>query len=319
MISILGGGSWGLALAYVLNKSGNDVTIWARDCEQVKKFNEEHTSKYFPSFVFPTSLKMTSSSEDAIKKSDTLVISVPVKATIGLLEPVKDLIKDKDIVLTAKGLDKGETLSTRLKDIVLKDRLAVLSGPSFASEVIEEKTTCVVIASKNDNLAKRLQNDFSTNFFRSYTSDDVIGVEVCAALKNVYAIGSGILDGQKVGYDTKAAFLTRSLHELGKIMLSLGGKESTLAGLSGIGDMILTCTSTTSRNYSFGYTFNGDLTTAKTVEGLNTLPNILELADRLKIDMPIVKAIYAVVFEKISMESIFAKLMSREKKSEGFN
>lgn len=317
MISILGGGSWGLALATVLAGNDKDVLIWARDEEQVRQFNERHTSKYFPAFEFPKTLRMTNSLNEAISNSNTLVLSVPVKATIGLLDPIKNEIKDKDIVLTAKGLDKGELLSDRLKGIVSDDHLAVISGPSFASEVVQAKTTCVVIASKNEELAKRLQDDFSTYFFRSYTSNDVVGVEICGALKNVYAIGSGILDAMHVGYDTKAAYLTRSLHELGKIVVSLGGKESTLAGLSGIGDLILTCTSPTSRNYSFGLNFDGDLSTIKTVEGLNTLPNIMALANRLNIDMPIVKSIHSVVFEKASMDDIFTSLMSREKKSEG--
>ncbi|CDA36634.1 glycerol-3-phosphate dehydrogenase [NAD(P)+] [Clostridium sp. CAG:568] len=319
MISILGGGSWGLALAFVLNNNNVPVKVWARDEKQVDLFNREHISKYFDPFVFPSSIKMTSSIDEALSNSDTLVLSVPVKATVGLAESIKDKIHDKNVVLTAKGLDNGEILSERLKPYISSLKLAVLSGPSFASEVIQKKTTCVVIASENSDLSKELQNDFSSDFFRVYTSDDVIGVELCGALKNVYAIGSGFLDGKKVGYNTKASYLTRSLHELGNIVLNRGGKETTLLGLSGIGDLILTCTSPTSRNYSFGYNFNGDTTTAHTVEGLYTLPNILEMADKYKIDMPIVKAINSIIFNNEPVEEVIKRLMGRSKKSEEFH
>lgn len=319
MISILGGGSWGLALAFVLNSNNVPLKVWARDEKQVDIFNREHTSKYFDSFVFPFSIKMTSSIDEALSNSDTLVLSVPVKATVGLVESIKDKIHDKNVVLTAKGLDNGEILSERLKPYISSLKLSVLSGPSFASEVIQKKTTCVVIASENSDLSKELQNDFSSDFFRVYTSDDVVGVELCGALKNVYAIGSGFLDGKKVGYNTKASYLTRSLHELGNIVLNRGGKETTLLGLSGIGDLILTCTSPTSRNYSFGYNFNGDTTTAHTVEGLYTLPNILEMADKYKIDMPIVKAINSIIFNNEPVEEVIKRLMGRSKKSEEFH
>lgn len=319
MISILGGGSWGLALAFVLNNNNVPVKVWARDEKQVDLFNREHTSKYFDSFVFPSSINMTSSIDEALSNSDTLVLSVPVKATVGLVESIKDKIHDKNVVLTAKGLDNGEILSERLKPYISSLKLSVLSGPSFASEVIQKKTTCVVIASENSDLSKELQNDFSSDFFRVYTSDDVVGVELCGALKNVYAIGSGFLDGKKVGYNTKASYLTRSLHELGNIVLNRGGKETTLLGLSGIGDLILTCTSPTSRNYSFGYNFNGDTTTAHTVEGLYTLPNILEMADKYKIDMPIVKAINSIIFNNEPVEEVIKRLMGRSKKSEEFH
>lgn len=319
MISILGGGSWGLALAFVLNNNNVPVKVWARDEKQVDLFNREHTSKYFDSFVFPSPIKMTSSIDEALSNSDTLVLSVPVRATVGLVESIKDKIHDKNVVLTAKGLDNGEILSERLKPYISSLKLSVLSGPSFASEVIQKKTTCVVIASENSDLSKELQNDFSSDFFRVYTSDDVVGVELCGALKNVYAIGSGFLDGKKVGYNTKASYLTRSLHELGNIVLNRGGKETTLLGLSGIGDLILTCTSPTSRNYSFGYNFNGDTTTAHTVEGLYTLPNILEMADKYKIDMPIVKAINSIIFNNEPVEEVIKRLMGRSKKSEEFH
>lgn len=319
MISILGGGSWGLALAFVLNNNNVPVKVWARDEKQVDLFNREHTSKYFDSFVFPSFIKMTSSIDEALSNSDTLVLSVPVKATVGLVESIKDKIHDKNVVLTAKGLDNGEILSERLKPYISSLKLSVLSGPSFASEVIQKKTTCVVIASENSDLSKELQNDFSSDFFRVYTSNDVVGVELCGALKNVYAIGSGFLDGKKVGYNTKASYLTRSLHELGNIVLNRGGKETTLLGLSGIGDLILTCTSPTSRNYSFGYNFNGDTTTAHTVEGLYTLPNILEMADKYKIDMPIVKAINSIIFDNEPVEEVIKRLMGRSKKSEEFH
>ena len=319
MISILGGGSWGLALAFVLNNNNVPVKVWARDEKQVDLFNREHTSKYFDSFVFPSSIMMTSSIDEALSNSDTLVLSVPVKATVGLVESIKDKIHDKNVVLTAKGLDNGEILSERLRPYISSLKLSVLSGPSFASEVIQKKTTCVVIASENSDLSKELQNDFSSDFFRVYTSNDVVGVELCGALKNVYAIGSGFLDGKKVGYNTKASYLTRSLHELGNIVLNRGGKETTLLGLSGIGDLILTCTSPTSRNYSFGYNFNGDTTTAHTVEGLYTLPNILEMADKYKIDMPIVKAINSIIFDNEPVEEVIKRLMGRSKKSEEFH
>lgn len=318
MITVLGGGSWGLTLAYVLSENNIDTLIWARDAKQVQRFNLEHVSKYFNDFVFPSNMTMTDDIHEAVKASDTIVLSLPIKSTMAVVEPLKDELKDKFVVLTAKGLDGGEVISQRLEGIVDKDHLAVLSGPSFAKEVVEKKTTCVVIASENNNLAQRLQNEFSCSFFRAYTSQDVIGVELCGALKNVYAIGSGMLDSKNVGYNTKASYLTRSLHELGAIVLSKGGKETTLLGLSGIGDLILTCSSPLSRNYEFGYNFNGDLTTADTVEGLNTLPNIMKLAENSGIEMPIVNAINEVVYGNHSIDELIKKLMERAKKSEGY-
>lgn len=316
MITVLGGGSWGLTLAYVLSVNNISTIVWARDPKQVEFFKEARESKYLPGFKFPTSIKMTSNIDEALSSSDTIILSLPVKATMKVIEPLKDELKDKNIVLTAKGLDNGEVLSERLKGIVTNDKLAVLSGPSFASEVIKRKTTCVVVASTNDRLAQELQDAFSCDFFRVYTSNDVIGVELCGALKNVYALGAGFLDGHKLGYNTKASYITRALHELGAIVLKEGGKETTLLGLSGIGDLILTCSSPLSRNYTFGYNFNGDLTTANTVEGLNTLPNILELAKHENIDMPIVNAIDKIIFQKASLEETIIELMGRSKKRE---
>lgn len=319
-VTVLGAGHWGLALADVLANNNCIVKVWARRQEVVDSINLNNESSYFKDIKLNKNIVATNDLSEAFEYSDFIVISLPIVVIYDLLLPYILRYSNKSYLFTSKGLYKGKSMSSLFYEQCPFLKLSVLSGPSFSEEVMEHMFTAVTIASKDEVLAKEWQSLFSTPYFRSYTTTDIIGVEYLGAIKNVFAIICGMLDGNKMGCNTKNAMITRGLSEIKKIMSFVGGKPATLDGLSGIGDIMLTCNSFESRNYSYGYNYKpGDDTSSQqngTIEGLNTIKEIYHIAISNNIDMPIISALYKVLFEGTTVREEAQKLMLRESKSE---
>ncbi len=317
-ISILGSGHWGLALASVLASNDNDVLMYARNLEKVNELNNNHTSAYVKGYLFSNNIKATSSIEEAFKYSNIIIISLPVVAIYETLNKYVKKYNDKIYLFTSKGLFNGTSMSTIFKSLDSNLKLAVLSGPSFSIEVIEKKNTAVVIASNDLEIATNLQKIFSNEYFRVYTSTDVIGVEYCGAIKNIFAIICGMVDGANMGANTKNAIITRGLAEMKRIIKYVGGNLETLYGLAGIGDIMLTCNSFESRNYSYGYSYTSkkENNASGVVEGLNTIKEIHKISNKNNLSMPITNSLYEVLINNKDIVSIAKKLMTRDLKSE---
>jgi glycerol-3-phosphate dehydrogenase (NAD(P)+) len=317
-ITVLGAGHWGLALASVLASNNKEVLMYARDDKKALDLNLRHESVYIKDYKFSELIKATSNLDEAMEFSDTIIISIPVVSVYMTLLPYLKKFPNKNYVFTSKGLYNGKTMSSLFYNVNKDLHLAVLSGPSFSNEVIEKKNTAVVIASKNTSLAKELQCDFSNNYFRVYTSEDITGVETCGAIKNVFAIICGMVDGAKMGSNTKNALITRGLAEMKRMITFTGGNLETLYGLAGIGDIMLTCNSFESRNYSYGfqYTSGKKSEASGVVEGLNTIKELHTISELNKIDMPITNSLYEVLFNNKDIREMGYELMNRKLKNE---
>jgi glycerol-3-phosphate dehydrogenase (NAD(P)+) len=322
-ISVIGFGSWGIALACLLERNGFDVTAWD-NAEYVAKLLKTRRNEYLPEVELPLSIKITSEITD-VEDAEVFVLALPSKA-IGKIVPMfaPFFIGEKTIVNVSKGLEENSQIriSEYLKKIC-NCPVAVLTGPSHAEEVLKNIPTAVVAASENENTASIVQKIFSSENFRVYTSADLIGAEIGGALKNVIAVAAGCSDGLGFGDNTKAALITRGIAEITRLGVAMGAKEQTFAGLSGIGDLIVTCTSKHSRNWRAGFSLakgnSLDATLAEigmVAEGIDTAKTALSLAKKYNVDMPIVEEINKVIFENKSPKNAVADLMLREKKEE---
>ena len=329
-ISVLGAGSWGTALAGLLASKGYDVTIWAYEDEVCRQINEEReNSTYLPGFKLSENLKSTNSIEEAIVSSRLVLSVMPSHVVRGVLSRVASLITPEHIFVSAtKGIeiDTLMTNSQIVEEVLpanIADSAAYLSGPSFAREVAGQLPTAVTVASKYKNIALKVQEIFSTPYFRVYSSSDIIGLEVGGSIKNVIALGAGISDGLGFGYNARAALITRGLAEMTRLGVALGAKASTFSGLSGMGDLVLTCTGDLSRNRSVGIKIgegkkiNEILSDMNMVaEGIKTAKAAYLLAKKLDIDMPICESIYKILYEDMEPKEAVSSLMTRDLKEE---
>ena len=313
-VTVIGAGHWGIALATVLADNGNLVKVCARRDEEAQLINK-HNSSYFENITLNENITATSNLDEAMSFSDHILVSIPI---VAIIDTLKDYINtSKTFIFSSKGLYNGKSMSMLFEEINPESKVTILSGPSFSDEVMEHKYTAVCIASKQENLAIEVAQLFNSNYFRVYTSTDVVGVEYCGAIKNVFAIVCGMLDGANMGSNTKNAIITRGLSELNRIITFVGGSSHTLHGLAGIGDIMLTCNSFTSRNYSFGHNYiRGIETKGKTVEGLNTIKEIYKIAKDNNIEMPIINSLYNILFLNSSLKEEALHLMNRDMKSE---
>lgn len=326
-ISILGAGSWGTALAAVLNKNGHDVTIWSILPEEIEMLKNNHENKAkLPGVILSKKIHFTSDLEESIKGKDILVFAVPsvyVRSTAKMAAPF--ITSGQIIVDVAKGIEEDTllTMSEVIKAEIPKADIAVLSGPSHAEEVGREIPTTVVVGAKTFDTAKYIQDAFMNDTFRVYTSPDMIGIELGGSLKNVIALAAGISDGLGFGDNTKAALMTRGIAEITRLGVAVGGCLETFAGLSGMGDLIVTCTSRHSRNRKAGYLIGKGSTMQQAmdevkmvVEGVYSAKAALALAKKYEISMPIVEQINAVLFEGKAAKETVIDLLSRSKKTE---
>jgi glycerol-3-phosphate dehydrogenase (NAD(P)+) len=326
-ITIIGGGSWGTALAVTLQGNGHLVKIWSIMQDEVDLINSTHENKdKLPGVIIPNEIVATTNIEEAVTTSSILVFAVPsifVRSTAKLVKPF--ITAEHIVVNVAKGIEESTTLTLTeiLEEVLEIPNIAVLSGPSHAEEVGKKiPTTCVVGASKKV-IAERIQNTFMNQNFRLYTSPDVIGIEVGGALKNVIALAAGISDGLGFGDNTKAALMTRGMHEISSLGMAMGGSIYTFAGLSGIGDLIVTCTSMHSRNRRCGILLGKGYTLAEAtkevqmvVEGVHSAKAAKALAEKYNIRMPIIEEVCKVLFEDKSPKEAVLNLMLRDKKIE---
>lgn len=316
-VLFIGAGRWGLALASALAGNGHDVLLLSRDLAEGKQLNDLGTHPYFPDAHFPGNMKMTDDEGMAEGYSDVAVLSLPVQVSFGYLKERRGLIKGKKLLLTGKGMVGEKILSDVLSPLLEDTSISVLSGPSFAAEVVERKPTCVSIASESKGDASFFQSLFSSSFFRPYLSEDVKGLELCGALKNVYAIGAGLIERRLGSANTRAAYLTRALHEISRLVALRGGRKETVYGLSGVGDLFMTCTSPLSRNFQFGYHFlEPGYKTNGVAEGVYTLSSLESSLPDFPSLLPIAHVISSLVRGELTFEQGIEKLMLRDLKGE---
>lgn len=329
-VTVLGAGSWGTALAMVLAHNSHDCLLWSHREIQTEEINKNHTNKkYLPDTILPENLKATSDLTKAIEHASIIVLAVPTKA---IREVCQDIVKrmknQKLLVHVSKGIepDSLKRISEMIAEEVpesMVEGIVVLSGPSHAEEVVLQHPTTIAVASDNMVAAEKVQDLFMNNYFRVYTNDDVIGVEIGAALKNVIALAAGIVDGLGYGDNAKAALITRGLAEISRLGISLGAKPYTFSGLTGMGDLIATCTSVHSRNWRAGNLLGKGSNLDEVleeigmiVEGVRTTKAAFQLAQKQSIDMPITEALHSVLFEQVHPKQAVDSLMHRTKKNE---
>lgn len=323
-IAVLGAGSWGTALALCLARRGQEVRLWTVEAGHPEIMLKERTNnRYMPGFDFPSTLLPFADLAETIEPVQDILVAVPSVGFRSTLEMLKPLIKPNTRILWAtKGLDEdtGQLLHEVVIEILGKNiPYAVLSGPSFAREVAAGLPTAVVIASKNDALANDLIARFNTPFFRVYHSTDVIGVEIGSTVKNVLAIATGISDGMGFGANARCALITRGLFEIRRLGKALGAEPETLMGLAGLGDLVLTCTDDQSRNRRFGLAIGKgeklhDAASAidQVIEGKRNAELVVQLAKKLKIDMPICETVFHILEGKMTVKQAIENLLSRE-------
>lgn len=328
-VTIVGGGSWGLALSKVLADNNHDVLVYDIDQKIVDKINTLHVCIQLNEYI-PESVKATTNIQEAMEFSDTLLFVVPTKVLRVAIKGALPYIKEPKLFINAaKGIEP-ETFM-RISEIfeemipqAFHRGFVALSGPSHAEEVIKGMTTLITSASENESDAKEVQTLFHNNdYFRVYSSQDLVGTELGGSIKNIFALATGIIRGQGLGDNAMAALMTRGLVEMARLYEYFGATKEALMGLAGIGDLIVTCTSPHSRNYQAGFKIGKGKDLNETldsmtmvVEGIRTAEAAYQLSKKENLDTPIIDAIYDVVFNRIEPKVVFARLLSRDSKSE---
>ncbi|MBP5426546.1 MAG: NAD(P)H-dependent glycerol-3-phosphate dehydrogenase [Clostridiales bacterium] len=326
-IAVIGAGSWGVALARVLSKKNDRVYLWSffEDEAQMLQKGREHKSK-LPNIILPENIFCTSDIKLVLEDADMALLVVPsdvVRNTAKLMKPY--ITKNTIIVNCSKGIEQGtDLLMTQVIEQEISNcKIGVLTGPTHAEEVARDIPTAIVAASNDIKTAEFIQDAFMSECFRVYTNTDVIGVQLGGALKNIIALCAGITDGLNLGDNTKAALMTRGMAEIVRLGVALGAKKETFSGLTGIGDLIVTCTSMHSRNRRAGILIGQGKTPSEAmdevkmvVEGIKTAKGAYELSQKLNVSMPITKKAYDILFNGVDPRSAVYELMNRDKKSE---
>lgn len=327
-VAFIGGGSFGTALAVLLAKKGEECTIWCHSQSSVDEINNKRENeRYLKGIKIPESIRAYDDLKEAVEGAEVVVLSVPSKAIREVSKKVAPLLKGHEIVVTvAKGIEKHtlKRMSEIIEDEIKNHPIVVLSGPSHAEEVARDIPTTVTAASKDMDAAREIQKLFSNNSFRVYTNSDLIGVEIGGAFKNIIALAAGISDGIGYGDNTKAALMTRGMSEIIRVGTKLSGRPDTFYGLTGMGDLIVTCTSMHSRNRRAGILIGSGKTAEEAVkeigmvvEGIEAVKAFYELKCQTDVDMPITSALYEVLFSGSNPTDKVAELMGRSHKEEG--
>ncbi len=329
-MAVVGGGSWGTALAHLLAVKGHRVALWVYEREVFRQIEAGRENKTFlPGVTLPPELKAVSDIQEAVAGKPVVVIVVPshvMRRVSASMAPF--LAPDCIVVSASKGIENRThlTMSGVLRETlpdVSPERLAVLSGPSFAKEVAAKAPTAVTVAARGRECARAVQRIFATDYFRVYTNEDVVGVELGGSIKNVIAIAAGMIDGLNLGLNTRAALITRGLTEIRRLGLKLGANPRTFTGLAGVGDLVLTCTGTLSRNHMVGKKL-GEGSSLKEIlaemqmvaEGVKTAKSVYNLSRRLEVEMPICHAVYRILYEDLKPAQALYQLMTRDLRSE---
>ncbi len=324
-VAVLGAGAWGTALAKLLADKQHPTRIWSHRPELVTQINEGRVNaRYLPSAELPPNLVASADLEETLRGADLVVTVVPSHALRGVMREARPFMPSSALICSAtKGIE-NESLAL-MSEVLLQElghatqpRLTYLSGPSFAKEVAQRQPTVVVVAGTSESETEAVQRAFATDRFRVYSSSDVIGVEIGGALKNVIAIAAGAGDGLGFGHNSRAALITRGLSEIGKLAARRGANPLTVAGLSGMGDLVLTCTGELSRNRTVGYEMGKGrsledvlATLGHVAEGVKTAKSAYDLGIKLDVDMPITQEVYHVLYEQKSPRQAVADLMTR--------
>lgn len=325
--AVIGAGAWGTALADLLARNGHDVVLWAREDDVVASVNERHVNdRFLTGAPLDPSLRATGDALEAVRDAELVLYVPPSHVLRAVIRSHAAIVpEDATVVVASKGIER-DTLDL-MTDVVAEElpgrAVAALSGPSFAAEVAARQPTAVVAAAERPEVAARVQQVFSSDCFRVYTHDDVTGVELGGSLKNVMAVATGIVEGLGLGFNSRAALITRGLAEMTRLGVSLGARPATFAGLAGMGDLVLTCTGSLSRNRSLGFEIGQGRTLAEVLagretvaEGVTTAQSAAALARRSGVEMPIVAAVNRVLFDGGSPRQAIEELMGRELRTE---
>lgn len=329
-VAVLGAGTWGMALARMLCNEGKAVTVWSALPQELEQLKRERRHPKLPGMVLPEGLVYTPDLGEACRGKDVLLFAVPSIYVRGTAKAAAPYVTDNQIIVdVAKGMD-AQTLQTMTEVIadeisVSADRLVALSGPTHAEEVARDLPTTIVSSCVDTETAKKIQTFFSSSFMRVYTNEDVKGTEICGALKNIMALAAGISDGLGYGDNAKAAIITRGLAEMTRLGSRMGCAPQTFSGLTGMGDLIVTCTSCHSRNNQCGRLIGQGMSVSDAVrqvgmvvEGINALPAAVKLAKAYQVEMPIVEVIDRIVTEGVDAKRMVGSLLTRELKAENW-
>ncbi|MBR1654105.1 MAG: NAD(P)-dependent glycerol-3-phosphate dehydrogenase [Clostridia bacterium] len=324
-IAIIGSGSWGVALGIHLAKLGHEVKIWSFAKEEADLINNEKKCMFLPKVTIPEGITCTLSYEEAIRDSDFILHVTPSKFTRNIVKGYKQYVTNQPIIICSKGFEKDtvSTLDSVVKSEIPTAKIGVLSGPSHAEEVSVGVETALVVASEHDDVLELIQNAFMSNKMRVYTSKDVTGVEAGGALKNILAFCAGIITEMGLGDNSFAALLTRGLSEITRLGVAMGGNKDTFYGLSGLGDLLVTCMSEHSRNRKAGKLIGSGKSLEETkkevgmtIESIDNIEVAYELSKKYNVEMPIVNAVYDILYNNLKPEEAVEVLMTREKKAE---
>ena len=328
-IAIIGSGSWGVALAIHLAKNGHKIKIWSYEKEEADLINNQRKCKFLPNVEIPDNIECKLDYEEVIKGADLILQVTPSKFTRNIVRQYAKYVdvKKQPIIVCSKGIEKETTLT--LDEVILQEipnaRIGALSGPSHAEEVSIAVPTLLVIASEDEEVKNLVQDVFMNEYMRLYTSNDVKGVELGGALKNIIAFCSGVAAGIGFGDNTFAALITRGLVEIRKLGIALGGKEETFYGLSGLGDLIVTCLSEHSRNRKAGKLIGQGKTIEETkkevgmtIESIDNIEVAKELSDKLNLEMPILNSVYDILYNNLDPKEAVKSLMTRKSKQEDY-
>ena len=328
--AVMGAGAWGTTLAKLLVDAGGEVTLWARRSDVAEEINAiNHNSKYLPGVELPTAIRATGDAEEALCGASTVLLSVPAQTMRTNLEQWNGFFADgATLVSAAKGIELGTLM--RMSQVVVAvtgvdpSQVAVISGPNLANEIADEQPAATVVACSDSGRAVAVQRMLNTGYFRPYTNADVIGTEVGGACKNVIALACGMAAGVGLGENTAAAIVTRGLAEIMRFGIAVGAKDTTLAGLAGVGDLVATCTSPRSRNRSFGESLGRGETMESAlrarnddvVEGVTSCESVLALASSYDVEMPLTDAVHRVCHKGLSVDQAVVLLLGRRTKPE---
>lgn len=328
--AVLGSGSWGTTFAAVMADAGCRVTVWGRDAATVDEIARDgRNSRYLPGIELPAGVTATRDARDAVAGADVVAVAVPSQRARDVLVPLADAVPAHAVVVS---LMKGVELDTdqRMSQVVAQclridaDRVAVLSGPNLAREIAQRQPTATVVASTSDATARLVARACASSYFRPYTNPDVVGVELCGAVKNVIALAVGISQGRGMGFNTMATVITRGLVEITRLGLALGADADTFPGLAGMGDLMATCASPDSRNHTLGVHIGRGMSlddavvaTGGTAEGVKSCRSVLELATSLGVEMPITSAVVQVLHEDLPVDRLAGLLLARPHRAEG--
>lgn len=329
-VSVIGAGSWGSALAVLLANNGHEVTLWSHDSKEIEMLQKEREQKdKLPGVKFPENIKVSADLEETLTGRDVIVMAVPSPVVRSMATRMAPYIKEGQVIVNvAKGIEDEtyKTLTEIIEEEIPGAVVCVLSGPSHAEEVGRKLPTTCVVGAKKESVAVMLQDLFMNEVFRVYTSPDIMGIELGGALKNVIALAAGVTDGLGYGDNTKAALMTRGIAELTRLGAALGGQIETFTGLTGIGDLIVTCTSVHSRNRKAGLLMGQGYSPKEAmdevkmvVEGVYSAKAALGLAKRNNVNVPIIEEVNKVLFEEKDPKEAVADLLLRERKKEHTN